>query len=178
MRKSIKVFIINKMIKLLPDSHFFKLKVFMYRWAGFNISSTARIYSSVNIYGDMSVSVGHNTFIGHEVLIVGGSKSKIFIGDFVDIAPRVLIESGSHIIDMENIRTAGDGTSSDITIENGVWIGAGAIILGGVCIGKKSIIAAGSLVNKDITSFSMAAGVPARVIKKYDMEKKVWISVD
>ena len=59
----------------------------------------------------------------------------------------------------------------DVTIGNNVWIGSGAIILGGITIGDNSIIGAGAVVNKDIPEDSIAVGVPAKVIKKIDFKK-------
>ena len=61
-----------------------------------------------------------------------------------------------------------------IVIGKNVWIGANVTILGGVTIGDNSIIAAGAVVNKDIPPDSVAAGVPARVIKSiYDKEDNI-----
>ena len=108
----------------------------------------------------------NDNFIGGETYIAGGD-SKIYIGDFCDISNRVQIISGTHNIDLTGKRIAGKGYSKDIMIGNGVWIGAGAIILGGVTIHDKAIIAAGSLVNKDVESYTMVGGVPAKKIKNY-----------
>ena len=133
---------------------------------GYNIHPTARLFSTVKIYGTIDLRVGENTFIGGETYIAGGD-SKIYIGDFCDISNRVQIISGTHNIDLTGKRIAGKGYSKDIMIGNGVWIGAGAIILGGVTIHDKAIIAAGSLVNKDVESYTMVGGVPAKKIKNY-----------
>ena len=57
-------------------------------------------------------------------------------------------------------------TLEDIIIQEDVWIGANSIILGNVKIGKGAIIGAGSLVNKDVDSFTVVAGVPVIIIKK------------
>ena len=74
----------------------------------------------VNLY------IGDNTFIGDESMIMGG-KSNIYIGKNCDISSHVSIISGNHKIC--NIdKAAGDGYSEDITIEDGVWIGFGAIL--------------------------------------------------
>ena len=53
-----------------------------------------------------------------------------------------------------------------VEIQDDVWIGAGSIILKGVCIGRGSIVAAGSVVTKSCDPYSVLAGVPARVVKK------------
>ena len=54
--------------------------------------------------------------------------------------------------------------SGPITIEDGVWIGAGAIVLANVTVGRKSIVGAGAIVTKDVPPFSIVAGNPAKVI--------------
>jgi acetyltransferase-like isoleucine patch superfamily enzyme len=61
-----------------------------------------------------------------------------------------------------------------ITIQDEVWIGANAVILAGVCIGKHSVIAAGSIVTKDVPPYTVAGGNPARVLKSFNPETKQW----
>ncbi|MDD5727023.1 MAG: DapH/DapD/GlmU-related protein [Victivallales bacterium] len=81
---------------------------------------------------------------------------------------RVGIVCGTHEIDPEGPRSAGAGTGKDIIIEDGVWIGYGAIILPGVRIGRKAIIAAGAIVTEDVSPRTIVGGNPARKIKKLD----------
>ena len=64
-----------------------------------------------------------------------------------------------------------------VTIDDGTWIGEKVCILPGVTIGKKFIIGAGAVVNKSIPDYSMAAGVPAKVIKKYNFKTHSWEKV-
>lgn len=73
---------------------------------------------------------------------------------------------GSYVLQSSNARP--------ITIEEGVWIGENVTILGGSVIGKKSIIGAGAVVKGIIPSYSIAVGVPAKVIKKWNFESKQW----
>ncbi|MCQ2510685.1 MAG: sugar O-acetyltransferase [Lachnospiraceae bacterium] len=91
--------------------------------------------------------------------------SPIHIGDGAFIAPGVCLAcSGHSLIGEERIR--GIGTSAPITLEENVWIGANATVIGGVTIGKGSMIAAGSVVTKDIPAGVVAGGVPCKVIRK------------
>lgn len=171
---SIKLYLVNIITSVLPPTRLFKFKAYSYQIAGLNIKSSARIVSSAKFWGRGSISVGEYTFIGHNVLILTGEAS-INIGNNVDIGPNVLLVNGSHHVDMLGVRSAGAGCSKPIIIDDGVWIGASSTILGGVHIGKKSIVAAGSVVVKDIPDYVIAAGVPCRPIKYWNDEIKQWV---
>jgi acetyltransferase-like isoleucine patch superfamily enzyme len=165
---------INRVLPLLPDTRFYALKRRLLRLAGFAIGDGARITSSVRILGVCSVSIGKDTFVGHEVLITGG-PSCISIGAFVDIAPRVTIVSGTHSIDPLGARSAGEGLARDIVIEDGVWIGAGTLVVAGVRIGRKAVIGAGSVVAHDIPPMCIAAGVPCKPVKFWNETSREWV---
>jgi maltose O-acetyltransferase len=167
------VYVANIVTKLLPPSRCFRWKAFLFRMAGYDIAPTCRLTSSAQIFGSCRVSIGDHTFVGYQVLIAGG-EGRISIGRMVDLAPRVCLISGTHEIDMDGDRSAGRGYSKDIVIEDGVWVGAGAIILGGVTLGHKCVVAAGSLVNRDVPPFSVVAGVPFRVVKTWDQQAGIW----
>lgn len=150
---------IRAILKGLPLIFFPKLNVWLNRLLGYRVDYSARIYSSVVIRGDLQVFIGKNTFIGDESRIVGG-KSIVRIGNNCDISDRVSIVTGTHEVDLHGDHIAGRGYSKDIQIGNGVWIGYGAIILPGVTIGDKAIIAAGCVVHKDVKAYTMVAGNP------------------
>lgn len=165
-QRTILRYLVNHATGLLPPTRCYWFKSLLFRLAGVRADPTCRIVSSVNIWGTSQVSIGAHTFIGHEALITGGD-SKVTIGAYVDIGPRVVIVSGTHEIDMIGERSAGKGHSVDISIEDGVWIGAGSTVIGGVTIGRKSVIGAGSLVKQTIPSYVTAVGNPCRPIKKW-----------
>lgn len=98
--------------------------------------------------------------------------SPVNIGDMVFIAPNCVLACSGHAIHPDQ-RSQGIGTSKPITIQDHVWIGANSTILGGVTIGKDSIIGAGSVVNKNIPSGVIACGVPCKVIRKITEEDKI-----
>ena len=65
-------------------------------------------------------------------------------------------------------------TTLPVIIEDDVWVGANAVILPGVTLGKHCVVAAGSVVSRPIPAYTVCAGSPARVIKRYDPVTKEW----
>ncbi len=108
------------------------------------------------------VEIGDNSGIGLNARI-GAVK----IGNNVMMGPDVVILSRNHNYDRVDIpmKFQGSGDEQPVVIEDDVWIGTRVIILPGVHIGRGCIIGAGSVVTKDIPSYSIAAGNPARVIR-------------
>jgi maltose O-acetyltransferase len=174
---SIRLHLVNKLFGVLPETRFYGLKARLLGMCGFNIHKTARIVSSARFWGPYELSIGRDTFVGHEVLVVGGVCT-IVIGDYCDIGPRVTVVAGSHEIDMISPRSAGTGYSKDIIIEGGVWIGANSTVLGGVRIGEKAVIGAGSLVTKDIPPCVLAVGNPCRPVKRWNQTRQTWEMAD
>jgi maltose O-acetyltransferase len=85
----------------------------------------------------------------------------------VDLGPEVMILTGSHEIDLEGEHIGGEGTAASVTIGNGCWLGARAMILPGVTLADKTLVAAGSVVTKSVdVPCSLVAGVPAEVKKR------------
>lgn len=167
-KKIVKV-ILLKFISLLPSLRCNNVKRIIYNFLGYNISEEVIISSSFKIMGNIKVEIGSHTFMGHETTIIGGD-SEVIIGSYCDISSMVKIVSGTHELDMIGNRTAGKGIGKDIIIEDGVWIGFGALILPGVRIGKKAVIGAGSVVTRDIPSYSIAVGNPCKVIKSFELQ--------
>jgi acetyltransferase-like isoleucine patch superfamily enzyme len=111
------------------------------------------------------ISIGNNVYVGEYSLIT--SNEEIEIGDNVQISPHNDIVDFNHIYQNRSIHVNQQGiTAKKITIHEDVWIGSGCKILKGVTIGKGAVIGAGSVVTKDIPSFHVAVGIPARAIKE------------
>jgi maltose O-acetyltransferase len=159
--------IVNLLFYLTPETRWYRFRAMLLRIAGVDCAVSARIVASARIIME-TVSVGKDTFIGHQVLIAGNQNARITIGSNVDIAPRVVIVSGSHEIDMIGDHSAGALTAAEVFVQDGVWIGANTTVLPGVTIGRKSIIGAGSVVNCNIPPFCVAVGNPCRPIKQWD----------
>ncbi len=111
------------------------------------------------------IRAGKNLGVSNFSFLAG--QGGLLIGDNVRIGPHVVIYASNHIFNNPHIPIVEQGMScKGITIEDNIWIGAGAIILDGVRIGEGSVIGAGAVVTKDIPPRSIVAGVPARIIKK------------
>tara|TARA_R110001599_G_scaffold95816_2_gene248315 strand:+ start:5282 stop:5746 length:465 start_codon:yes stop_codon:yes gene_type:complete len=146
----------------------FGLKRSLLRWCGAELGVNVRISSSARFQTNGPLRIGAETWIGHQVLITGGT-APIEIGQWVDIAPRVLIVSGSHHPTPGAEKAAGAGVSVPVRIHDGAWIGAGATILGGAEIGASSVVAAGALVRGVLAGGGVYGGIPARALR--DSEK-------
>ena len=108
--------------------------------------------------------VGENTYIGEQNNIRAAGAS-ILIGDNCLISQQVSIVSTNHGTVRDTLMNEQKWvTKGDIIIGNDVWIGCSSQILAGVKIGDGAIIAAGSLVNKDVESYAIVGGVPAKLI--------------
>jgi len=120
-----------------------------------------------NSYGGSigeGLKIGNNSSIGPYSYI--GCSGMIEIGDNVMMSPRVSIYAENHVFDRTDITIKDQGVKREfVKIEDDCWIAANSVILAGVTIGKGSIIAAGSVVTRDVPPFSIVAGVPATVIK-------------
>ena len=108
------------------------------------------------------MTVGEGTWLGTDFSVYGSGTC--IIGDKCDIGPDVSVLSGSHDIGGTD-RRAGQGKHYTIVIGNGVWIGGRSTLYEDIAVGDSSIIAAGSLVNKNVVPNCIVGGVPAKVIR-------------
>lgn len=113
------------------------------------------------------VSVGENFYSNYNFVVLAGNT--IDIGDNVMFAPDCGLYAAGHPFDVE-LRNSGIEYAWPIRIGNNVWIGGGTKIIGGVSIGDDVIIAAGSVVIRDIPSGVLAGGNPCKVIRKLTPE--------
>ena len=118
-----------------------------------------------------NIVVGNNVFIGQYANFMS-TNAKIVIGDHVMFGPHVFVITGDHRIDikgkyMDEVTEAEKRPSDDqdVIFEGDNWIGANACILKGVTVGMGAVVAAGSVVTKDVPAYSIVGGAPARLIK-------------
>lgn len=113
--------------------------------------------ADVVIFSKGHLTLGNNSFINSDCKI--RCHKNIVIGDDCAISHDcIIMDSDAHYLE-------GDNHTKDVVIEDKVWIGSRVTVLSGSRIGTGSVIAAGSVVNGDIPEYSLAAGIPARVIR-------------
>lgn len=120
--------------------------------------------SRINVNAGAKLSLGSG-YMNHDCVI--DCFDSISIGHHVVISERVVLrDSDNHSIqDMEAISSDESAVTAPIVIGDHVWVGMNTIVLKGVTIGEGAVVAAGSVVNKDIPPHCLVAGVPAKVVK-------------
>jgi acetyltransferase-like isoleucine patch superfamily enzyme len=127
---------------------------------GVEIDPSTTIFAPFHTNFGQFIRMGKNVFINHacSCLDMGG----ITIEDDVLIGPKVNLITENHPIDPSNRKTL---VCKPIVIKRNAWIGAASTVLPGVTIGENAIVAAGSLVTKDVPKNTIVAGVPAKHLK-------------
>jgi maltose O-acetyltransferase len=130
-----------------------------------------QIGDDVEVRSPVYVDYGSNVFIGTGVFLNYGCQladvARITIGDHVQIGPYVQLLTPLHPLEAGRRRDKWE-TAKPITIGDNVWLAGGVIVSGGVTIGSDTVVAAGSVVTRDVPSGVLAAGSPARVIRALD----------
>lgn len=116
---------------------------------------------------DGRLVIGNRFAINGNARIIADCDGEVIIGNEVMIGPNAVIRASNHGHERHDVSIWEQGqTGGKIVIGDDVWIAANVVILPGVTIGSHSIIAAGAVVTKDVTAYSIVAGVPAKLIAK------------
>lgn len=150
-------YLMNSVFNYIPC--WFIRRLFL-KFMGVSVGDNTTINMSQYILNPKNLKIGEGTHINRGCLL--DARGGCYIGDNVSISYRVSLMTGSHDCNSKVF----SGVYLPICIDDYVWIGAGAIVLQGVKIGKGSVVAAGAVVTKDIEPYSIVAGVPAKVIGK------------
>jgi maltose O-acetyltransferase len=110
-----------------------------------------------------NITVGANFYANFDCVMLDGGS--ITIGDDVLLGPRVSIYTSNHAMDAEE-RVAGGCYARPVSIGDNTWLGGGVTVNPGVTIGRNTVIGSGSVVTRPIPDNSLAAGVPARVLRE------------
>lgn len=150
---------------------------------GLSTGVGCRIEAYPLVKGTKALKIGNNLRVNDYLHIT--ATGGVTIGDNVLIASRVFITDvfhGSYSCDENDdspliVPNDRKLCSKPVVIGSNCWIGEGVCILPGVIIGEGCIIGANSVVTKSINSYSIAVGVPAKVIKVFDFDKSRWVQV-
>jgi len=139
-----------------------------YRRFAIGRKSVVESFSCINnAVGD--VIIGNYTRIGLHNTIIG----PVTIGSHVNLAQGITVTALNHNFSEPGLRIDEQGIiTSPVVIADDVWIGANAVILPGVSIGRHAVVAAGAVVTKDVPAGTLVAGVPARIIKRTEGQKE------
>ncbi len=117
------------------------------------------------------VVIGERTLIGLYNVLIG----PVELGSDIMLAQNVVVTGMNHNFKDVTLPLSKQKDTIDKTIvKDEVWIGANSVIVAGVTVGKHAVVAAGSVVTKDVPDFSIVAGNPAKVIKRYNFETEEW----
>ncbi|EOU1118083.1 acyltransferase [Clostridium perfringens] len=149
--------------KCLSGPRFFSVKRSLLNSIGIKVGINTKIVGPIYIGTEAKLHIGNNCWIGRDFKIDGNGK--VIIGNKCDLAPEIIISTGSHEIGDKN-RRAGEGKSYTTKIGNGTWICTRSTIIEGSHVGESCIVGAGSLVNKNINDNLLVGGVPAKILRK------------
>lgn len=177
----------NYFLNIAPGFYGFKVRYYKYKKLFSSCGDAVYIGQYVTILGFENISIGNrinimahsymyansggllrigDDFSVNNGVYIGASGGKIIIGNNVCIGPYTVLRALDHGHSRIDIpMTQQDDIGGEILIEDDVWIGANCTILKNVKIGRGSIVAAGCVVTKDVPSYTIAGGVPNRVIK-------------
>lgn len=147
----------------LPNE-FTKIRVWYYNRHGAKLAKDVSIASNVRIQGKLEMGTGSSI---SENCTLSGADAGIFIGRDVMIAPGCVLVAFNHGYDRIDIPMSKQtNIEAPIFIGDDVWIASSCTITMGVSIGKGCIVAANSVITKDVEPYSIVGGIPAKLIKK------------
>lgn len=133
-----------------------RLRCLLWRGLGARIGRRTSIHRNCRFYRPSHVEVGDHCVILRDVLLDG--RRNLTLGDNVNISEGVLIFSLHHDMSSPTFEAVG----GPVVIGDHVFVGARAILLPGVTVGRGAVVAAGAIVTKDVDPFAIVGGVPAR----------------
>ena len=139
---------------------FYSIKIFLLRLYGAKVGHGVVIKPKLNIKYPWNVRIGNNAWVGENVWI--DSLGKIYIGADSCISQGAMLITGNH----NYKKSSFDLMVGDIILEEGVWIGTGAIVCAGVACKSHSVLTAGSVATDDLEAYSIYQGNPAVKIKE------------
>ncbi len=150
-----------------------RLDVLPFQPFSLGAGSTVEDFSVIN-NGVGPVRIGDHSRVGIGNVLIG----PVTIGNQVILAQNVVISGLNHgYEDVTRPIRQQPVSTREIVVEDECWIGANAVLTAGVRIGRHSVVAAGSVVTKDVPPYCVVGGNPARLLKRYDAERRGWLPV-
>lgn len=153
----LRIYICNRWVAVIP-SH--TIRQFYYRnIMKYSIGPNVAILMDCTFDRTCSFSIGKNSVINGKCRM--DNKSSISIGENVSVSQEVMILSADHDPDSPDFK----GRDLPVIVADYVWIGSRAIIMPGVTLGKGAVVAAGSVVTKNVQPYEIVGGVPAKLLR-------------
>jgi len=149
-------------LRLLTDLGYFpshRVRGYFYRRAGLVIDRTSSIHWRAEFYAPERIRIGRYCTIGDSAFLDG--RSGLTIGDSVNFGSHVTVYTRQHDVDAADFAEVG----APVVIGDRAWVSSHSIVLPGVTIGEGAVVAAGSVVTKDVAPFTLVGGNPARYIR-------------
>lgn len=158
----------------IPEDMAGRWRALVYRRAGIQIGPRTLIRGILRLRGGRDAV--RNLTIGSDCLIYPPGSidccAPVQVGNNVTFGPHVTIVTGTHEL-VDPCHRAGALVPKPVVIEDGAWLCLGVIILPGVTVGKGAVVAAGSVVTRDVPPHTLVGGSPARVIRSLETEVRV-----
>lgn len=157
----------NFLARLIPVTSLNTVRAGVFHWLGITMGARASFLGPITIVGGggniyRRLTLGSDVLIGLNPLF--NLDDTITIGDNVALGPSVSIYTSTHLLGPASRRMNRGVITRPVVIENGAWIGVGAIILPGVTIGHGSVISAGTVVSENVPPNTLVSGNPATVV--------------
>lgn len=125
-----------------------------------------RIHATASLRCGYNIVLGRNSHINQYCCVWASPCARIILGDDLLMGPGAKLFASNHGMAVGLPMNQQPHVEKDIVVGNDVWIGANAVILAGVAVGDGAVIAAGSVVTRDVLPYTVVAGVPARLVRR------------
>ena len=155
------------MTRWLPEFTMSRTRAHLLRLTGCDVRQGVGVLGAIRLSGPpgsaRNLRIGSGCVIAPDVTF--SLDSTITLGENVSIGPRAMLYTATHLIGPSSRRMQFNTDPRPIVVEDGAWVGLGAVILAGVRIGRGAIVGAGAVVSHDVPGNVLVAGNPAQVVE-------------